>query len=373
MPWKQVSIMEQRQEFVALARTEGANVSELCRRYGISRDTAYRWLGREDCADRSTRPHSSPSRTVAEMEASVLEVRDAHPAWGARKIRQILLNHGLVPPAPSTVQAILERHGRIADADRQRRCFESFEKPEPNLLWQMDFKGQFKMGDGQWCWPLTIVDDHSRYALDIQGCSNQTTETVKPLLETTFRRYGLPAAFYVDNGSPWGGNEPGQYTPLRVWLLRLGVRVIHATPYHPQGRGKNERFHRTLKREVLEANLPMDMRRAQTAFDNWRHAYNHVRPHQSLDMQPPISRYRPSNRPMPDTLPDIVYDSGEIVRKVPRGLPKFSFNGREWRVPKAFKGEYLALRPTGKDGKYDVCFGAIPIRTIDLNETQPSQ
>lgn len=367
MPWKQVSIMEQREEFVSLARADGANVSELCRRAGISRDTAYRWLGREDCADRSRRPRTSPSRTAAEMESAVLEVRDAHPAWGARKIRQILLNQGLAAPAVSTLQAILERHGRIADKDRHPQKYESFEKPEPNLLWQMDFKGQFQMGDSHWCWPLTIVDDHSRYALSIQACCGQATTIVKPLLENTFRRYGLPAAFYVDNGSPWGGGEPGQYTPLRVWLLKLGVKLIHAKPYHPQGRGKNERFHRTLKREVLDAAIPTDIGQAQAHFDRWRHVYNHVRPHQSLDMMAPVTRYKPSARPMPDTLPEIGYDSFDIVRKVPRQLPKITFKGRQWRVPKAFQGELLALRPAGKDGIYHVCFGATPITTIDLN------
>jgi transposase InsO family protein len=373
MPWKQVSIMEQRQEFLSLARIEGANISELCRRYGISRDTAYRWLKREDFADRSRRPQNSPSRTTSEMEASVLAVRDAYPAWGARKIRQILLTQELTPPAVSTVQAILERHGRIADTERHPQKYKSFEKEAPNLLWQMDFKGQFQMGDGHWCWPLTIVDDHSRYAVSIEACPRQATGTIKPLLENTFRRYGLPAAFYVDNGSPWGGGEPGQYTPLRVWLLKLGVRVIHAKPYHPQGRGKNERFHRTLKREVLDASIPIDIRQAQAAFDTWRQIYNHVRPHQSLDMMTPISRYQNSARPMPDTLPEIVYDSCDIVRKVPKEQPKISFKNRTWRVPKAFQGEYLALRPSGKDGIYNVCFGAIRIATIDLNKGQSSE
>lgn len=373
MPWKQVSIMEQRQEFLSFARAEGANVSELCRRYGISRDTAYRWLGRSDCADISRRPHTSPKRTSLELEASVLAVRDDHPAWGARKIQRILQNQGLAPPAASTIQAILERHGRIADADRHPQKYERFEKEAPNLLWQMDFKGQFQMRDGQWCWPLTIVDDHSRYAISIRACPRYDTTTVKPFLEDTFRCYGLPAAFYVDNGPPWGGGEPGQYTPLNVWLLKLGVSVIHAKPYHPQGRGKNERFHRTFKREVLGANLPLDIGHAQAAFDTWRHVYNHVRPHQSIDMMAPITRYRPSARPMPDKLPEIIYDSSDIIRKVPPHQPRLAFKGRTWRVPNAFQGEFLALRPSDKDGIYDVCFGAIRIATIDLNKGQSAQ
>lgn len=372
MPWKQVSIMEQREEFVALARTEAANISELCRRFGISRDTGYRWLGRENYADRSRRPHSSPLRTAPSMEDAVLAVRDNHPAWGARKIHRILLNQGLAPPAVSTIHTVLDRHGRIAGADRHPQKYENFEKVAPNLLWQMDFKGQFQMGNGQWCWPLTIVDDHSRYALCIQACSQQETKTVRSWLEHTFRTYGLPAAFYVDNGSPWGGGEPGQYTPLRVWLLKLGVDVIHARPYHPQGRGKNERFHRTLKREVLTAQLPIDIQQAQAEFDKWRHVYNHLRPHQSLDMQAPIARYKPSIRAMPDKLPEMTYNTTDILRRVPRGQPKIAFKGRLWRVPKAFIGETLAIRPTTTDGIYSVCFGAKQIISIDLTKGQGS-
>lgn len=370
MPWKQVSIMEQRQEFVALASVDGSNVSELCRRYGVSRDTAYRWLGREDYADRSRRPHLSPSRTSEAMEASVLAVRDEHPAWGARKIHRILLNEGLVPPAVSTVQAILSRHGRIASDGRAVHARERFEKEAPNLLWQMDFKGQFQMKDGQWCWPLTVIDDHSRYALCLQACSGQSTATVKGWLEETFRRHGLPAAFYVDNGAPWGGGAPGQYTPLRVWLMKLGVDLIHAKPFSPQSRGKNERFHRSLKAEVLAANIPADLQQTQQAFDRWRRIYNQLRPHQSLDMKPPISRYKPSPRTMPDKLPDILYDTADIVRKIPKDQPRLAFKGQSWRVPRAFRGETLAIRPSEQDGVFDVCFGAKRITTIDLKRRQ---
>lgn len=372
MPFKQVSIMEQREEFVGLARLEGANISELCRRFGISRETGHRLLRREDYEDRSRRPHTSPLRTVASMEEAVLAVRDEHPAWGARKIQRILLNQGLKPPAISTIHSVLDRQGRIAEADRHAQKYKSFEKDAPNLLWQMDFKGQFQMGDGHWCWPLTIVDDHSRYALGIQACSRQETGTVKSWLEHTFRTYGLPAAFYVDNGAPWGGGEPGQYTPLRVWLLKLGVELIHAKPFHPQGRGKNERFHRTLKREVLAAQIPTNLRRAQALFDEWRHVYNHLRPHQSLDMHAPITRYRSSLRSMPDKLPEMTYNTTDIIRRVPRQQSNVAFKGKLWRIPNAFRGETLAIRPSDTDGIYSVCFGAKEIRTIDLKQGQGS-
>lgn len=370
MPWKQVSIMEQRQEFLSFARAEGANVSELCRRYGISRDTGYRWLGREDCSDISRRPHTSPKRTSPEMEASVLAVRDDHPAWGARKIQRILQNQGLAPPAASTIQAILDRHGRIADAERHPQKYERFEKEAPNLLWQMDFKGQFQMRDSHWCWPLTIVDDHSRYAISIRACPRYDTTTVKPFLEDTFRRYGLPAAFYVDNGPPWGGGEPGQYTPLNVWLLKLGVKVIHAKPYHPQGRGKNERFHRTLKDEVFALRRFRDLAEVQHALDRWRDVYNFERPHQALDQDVPASRYRPSARAMPQRLPVVVYDEAEIVRSVSTTKAYVSFKGRLWPVPQAFCGERVALRPLNIDGLYGIYFGAHQIAEINLTSSK---
>jgi len=374
MPWEEVSIMDRRQEFVCFARGGEANVSALCRTFGISRKTGYKWLERGDCgggsglfADRSRRPHVSPKRTLESVEHSVLSVRDQHPAWGARKIRHVLSRDGFEAPAPSTVHAILERHGRITPGRREGQAFGSFEKEAPNLLWQMDFKGQIQLGDGTWCYPLTIVDDHSRFALCIKGSDNQRTLTVKEALERTFRTYGLPAAFYVDNGPPWGGGSPGQHTPLTVWLLKHDIRVIHAKPYCPQGRGKNERFHRSLKAEVFTARPLDNLEQAQTACDRWRGIYNHERPHQALDMQVPASRYQPSTRPMPSRMPTIEYDSNDIIRKVPRDTPRISFKGREWRVPKAFRGETLAIRQTN-NATYDVCFGATKIAHIDLRQ-----
>jgi transposase InsO family protein len=373
MPWCEVSVMDQRREFVRLALQDGANRRELCRRFGISADVAYKWLARYQggdagLADRSRRPHSSPRRSAAELEAQVLAVRDVHPTWGARKIARCLQRDGLTPPADSTVHAILQRHGRIiVPPGGPAKPFTRFEKEVPNALWQMDFKGHIPLADGTPCHPLTMIDDHSRYALGIAACSNQQRMTVQEQLTQTFRRYGLPDALFVDNGPPWGDSSQSRWTGLRVWLLKLGVEVIYARPLHPQSRGKNERFHRTLKAEVLAARRFTDFATLQRAFDVWRSVYNLERPHEALGMAVPASRYRPSMRSMPAQLQQIVYGIGEVVRRVSteRGA-SISFKGRPWRVPRAFRGELLAVRPSETDGQYGVFFGSRQVATIDL-------
>jgi transposase InsO family protein len=207
MPWREVSIMDQRREFVRLAMQEEVNRRELCRRFGIHPDTGYKWLGRwvadGELADRSRRPHSSPGRTVAATEERVLSIRDAHPAWGARKIVRCLEREGAVGPAASTVHAILRRHGRIIAPLGGAVAQQRFEKAAPNLLWQMDFKGHVPLGNGSRCHPLTVLDDHSRYSVGLYACANEQAITVQSRLEQTFRRYGLPEAVFVDNGTPW--------------------------------------------------------------------------------------------------------------------------------------------------------------------------
>ncbi len=379
MPWQEVSMMDRRREFVMFASREGTNVSALCRRYGISRQTGYKWLGRSACgeadfSDRPRRPLTHPKRTPAALEGMVLAVRDAHPAWGARKIAWRLARDGVRPPAVSTVHAILTRHGRIEVRPSPQRPLRRFEKAAPNLLWQMDFKGRTRIARGEareeaggtWCHPLTVLDDHSRYALCLEACANERTLTVKPLLEKTFRRYGLPGALYLDNGPPWGSGVPGRWTPLGVWLLKLGIRVIHARPYHPQGRGKNERFHRTLKAEVFALNCFGDLAQVQESFDEWRMVYNLDRPHEGLAMAVPASRYRPSPRAMPEVLAQVEYGPADTVRKVDPTKAYVSFRGRSWKVPRAFRGERVAIRPRSTDGHYGIFFGANRIATIDL-------
>jgi transposase InsO family protein len=370
MPWQEVSIMDERREFVRLAMQEGANRRELCRRFGIHPDTGYKWLGRwatgGELADRSRRPHSSPARSDRAVEDRVLAVRDAHPAWGARKISRCLEDEGIASPAISTVHEILRRHGRIIAPAGGPVAQQRFEKPAPNLLWQMDFKGHVALADGGRCHPLTVIDDHSRYDLCLQACANEQAKTVQNRLELTFRRYGLPEAFFVDNGAPWGDSSGARWTRLSVWLLKLGIAVLHSRPYHPQSRGKNERFHRTLKAEVFALQRYRNLAEMQRAFDAWRIVYNHERPHEALGQEVPASRYRPSSRSMPVHLASPEYDECQIVRTVPTTKDYISFKGRRFKVPQAFRGERVAIRPLTTDGRFGIFFAAHQIATIDL-------
>jgi transposase InsO family protein len=287
MPWQEVSTMGQRREFVQLAMQVGANRRELCRMFGISPTVGYKWISRwaadGELADRSRRPHHSPLRSEATIEERILAIRDAHPAWGARKVWRYLHDReGVNPPAISTVHEILRRHGRVLPPPGGPRAFQRFEKPTPNLLWQMDFKGWVRLANGTQCHPLTAVDDHSRYAVCLSACADQRNTTVSKALEQTFRCYGLPEAIFVDNGTPWGDASGERWTRFGVWLLKLGVDLLHSRPYHPQSRGKNERFHRTLNAEVFAFKRFRDLAEVQRAFDEWREVYKRASQHPSV-------------------------------------------------------------------------------------------
>lgn len=372
MPWREVSVMEQRQEFVRLALQEGANRRELCRRFEVHPSTAYKWIKRHqdgaELAELSRRPYTSPRQTSGEAEARILAIRDAHPAWGARKIARCLQRSGDASPALSTIHQILQRRGRIVPPEGGERAHLRFEMAAPNRLWQMDFKGWIRLGDDSRCHPLTVLDDHSRYDLCLQACADQRGNTVRERLELIFRRYGLPDAIFVDNGSPWSDSSAAHWTRFSVWLLKLDIAVLRSRPYHPQSRGKNERFHRTLAAEVFALRSFRNMAAAQEAFDVWRDVYNFERPHQALDQQVPADRYRPSHRRLPDRLEPSDYDDGEVVRSVSTTKAYVSFKGRSWKVPQAFCGERLAIRPLTTDGKYGVFFAAHQVATIDLTD-----
>lgn len=371
MPWQERSVMTCRKEFVLLAsQAEGCNLSELSRRFKISRKTAYKWLrryrkgGEEALANRTTKPHHSPFETPAEVQQTVIELRQAHPAWGGRKLHRRLLDLGVKSvPSPSTITHILHRVGLInPEISEAVRPPHRFEHPHPNDLWQADFKGWFYAGKAR-CFPLTILDDHSRYSLAVHACKGESRENVQPVFENVFRTYGLPVAMTMDNGCPWGASNQ-RFTHFAAWLIRLGIRVSHSRPHHPQTQGKDERFHRTLKTELLHNRAFHSLEQCQSAFDSWRDMYNTERPHEALDMFTPVTRYQVSPRTFPDKLPPIEYSSQDIVRYVKaNGLIKFK--GGLFRVGTAFHHHPVALRFTLSDGIWDVYFCHQKIATID--------
>ena len=361
-------------EFVRLARAPYANISELCRRFGVSRSNGYKWLGRYQAEgqagleERSRRPRHSPDQTSSELQRRVLDVRSQHPAWGGRKIRKVLEREGLEPPAASTITEILRRAG-VLDGPHAGlpREWTRFEHPRPNDLWQMDFKGHFALAEGR-CHPLTVLDDHSRYALEIGACDDERTQTVQARLTAAFRRYGLPWRILADNGPPWGTAGGAQrHTRLTVWLMDLGVEISHGRPLHPQTQGKDERFHRTLKAEVLDGRSFRNLDQAQAAFDAWREVYNGQRPHEALDMATPSERYAISSRPMPETISPPQYEPNVQVRTV-FSPGSISFKCREIVGLKPFVGRRVALRPTQTDGVFDLCYRSHILARIDLRQ-----
>jgi transposase InsO family protein len=379
MPWKERDVMSLRREFAELASVEGANLTELCRRFGICRAAAYKWLdrwkseGEAGLADRSKRPRTYRDPTPPEVEAKVLALRDRHPAWGGRKLRARLLAQGeTCVPAASTITEILRRHGRIdPDESAKRVAPIRFERERPNDLWQMDFKGEFPLVGGGKCYPLTVLDDRSRFSLCVRACDGTKGSGVKEALTAVFRRYGLPRELLTDNGTPWAVSpDRSSHTRLSAWLMRLDVKPIRGRPYHPQTQGKEERFHRTLKAEVLRGRQFETHREVQTSFDAWREIYNHERPHEALGMQTPASRYEISRRSFPESLPPIEYGPGDVVRRT-NSDGSISFRGRRRRIGEAFAGEPVALRPTGEDGVWEVYFCVHRVGRIDLREPEP--
>ena len=372
MPWGAVSGMELRMEFCELACVEGANVRLLCRRFGISPKVAYKWLGRyreaglAGLAERSRRPLSSPKRSCGEIERAVLAVREAHPAWGGRKIKAVLVRQAIAAPSASTITHILRRHGcEIGAFGGGAQAFRRFEHERPNDLWQMDFKGHVGLSDGARLHPLTILDDHSRYCLDIAACADQKTQTVQQVLTHVFRRYGLPLTLITDNGSPWGDGPGSPFTPLGVFLIDQGVIISHARPYHPQTMGKDERFHRSLKAEALSGPPFQSLEAAAEKLSRWRMVYNRERPHEAIGMRVPAERYAPSPREFKEKVEAFDYAPDDLLRRV-QASGLVSFKGRTLRVPKAFRGRDVAFRPAGADGNYEVFYRHQRIARLDL-------
>ena len=369
--------MDLRKEFVLLAAQQGSNITELCRRYNISRKTGYKWTkryasdGKNGLEDLSKRPKTSPERISLNYVERIISIRKKYPAWGARKIRTILLRSYAEKdlPACSTIHKILEQNGYIVKENQAQTHWNRFEHEAPNHLWQMDFKGHFAYEKGR-CHPLTILDDHSRFSVLLRACQNETIETVKPLLIETFRRYGLPERINVDNGSPWGSIfYCARYTTLSVWLIRIGVQVSYSRPGHPQTNGKDERFHRTLKRELLEPNYFRNIKHIQKHFDEWRDIYNIERPHEGIGMKVPAERFQPSYRAYPEVLPEIEYASEDKVRIVDcRG--RIALKGKNIFVGMPFAKEPVAIRPTKEADIIQFYYAHQKLGEVDLSTVQ---
>lgn len=376
MPWQPKALMDIKREFVELATQEGANRRELCRRFGISPKTGYALLARhaqEGVAayvPRSRRPNSSPARTSPAIEKAVTDLRGQHPSWGGRKLARRLseLGHADVPP-PSTITSILHRHGLITpQASSAAQHWQRFEHEQPNALWQIDFKGDFDTAAAR-CYPLTLLDDHSRFNLVLQACTGVAANNVQPHLTQVFRRYGLPVRINADNGAPWGSPRLAGHglSELSVWLIRLGIRVSHSAPYHPQTNGKIERFHRSLKAEVLAGRSFTDLQQAQSAFEHWRGIYNHERPHDALDLDTPAKHYQISPRSYPQTLPPIEYSSEDTVVVV-KWNGEVNFKGFKLKVSNALLKLPVAFRAASQhEDCYDVFFCHHRFMRVDLN------
>ena len=363
MPWLEVSTMSERVNFFNLWESQSHTVSELCRLFGISRKTGYKWIKRgleqgvDHLQDQSKRAKTSPIKTSEAVEKAIIRVRKKYPDWGGRKIKRVLENKGATRlPAVSTITEILRRNGLLEEKQRNVDKGIRFEHEFPNSLWQMDFKGHFALSRGQGrCHPLTVLDDHSRFNIVLKASFRETREVVENALIEAFERYGLPDRMTMDNGSPWGHKSAGGYTKLTVWLMDLGVKVSHSRPYHPQTQGKDERFHRTLKAEVLSRQDFSCLKHCQKAFDEWVNIYNYIRPHDGLNLEVPATRYTVSDRPYQGSNTNYDYSEEDIVRKVNRS-GTISYKSQKCFLGEAFAGRWVAVKRTIQQQNYEVYY-----------------
>lgn len=371
MPWKEETVEQLRRTFVIQAGEAGCNFSALCREYGISRKTGYKWVERfqegASMQDQSRTPICQPYRTPPEMEELILSVRRNHPTWGARKILRYLVdkgNEGL--PAPSTTTSILKRNGFISpEQSVSHTPFKRFERDTPNALWQMDFKGHFAMLDGNRCHPLTMKDDHSRNLLCLDAYDNERWDSVKCSLERVFRKNGLPDTILCDNGAPWGDSHGG-YTPFELWMMQIDILPIHGRPFHPQTQGKEERFHRTLNEDLLKRIPIRDLEHAQQLFDAYLVEFNTERPHSALDLDVPAKHYRNSSRTLPEVLCEPEYDAGKTLRKVNcKGY--ITLQNHHYYLSETFIGKCMEL-DFQNEKTVAVCYGNFVVAKIDMDE-----
>jgi transposase InsO family protein len=347
MPWEKTDVSEQRVKFVVRAVSGKEHMTALCQEFGISRPTGYRWRRRFEQShsvtgvlERSRRPAHSPRQTEAQKEERVGELREQY-GWGAKKIAVLLREEG-TPITVSTINRILKRRGWVSKLDSHTLALERFERSAPNELWQMDGKGKYRSQDGT-CYPLSILDDHSRYAVGLYGLTAFRAEQVYPCLIRTFERYGVPEAMLMDHGTVWWGTTNGYgLTWLSVRLIEQGIGLYYGRVHHPQTQGKVERFHRTLEEAMRHRGKPKWMAQWPAALEEFQQVYNERRPHEALGMKRPVERYRASTRGYQAQPAEWEYPDGSIVQRLnTQGF--LCWQGENWFVCEALAGRWVRV------------------------------
>jgi transposase InsO family protein len=370
MPWRETDAMDQRIQFVVRALEEHANRSELCREFGISRKTGYKWIKRyrevkslQALVPKSRRPKHSPRQTPPEVEEQVEALRKKH-GWGGGKLSCMLLREGVVLPA-GTVDRVLRRRGLTGPAPDGRAALQRFERATPNDLWQIDFKGPMQWLDAWSSTPLSVLDDHSRFVVGLAPLRSLTEEATLPPLVACFEEYGLPSTILMDHGSPWWSTTNGHgLTRFSIRLIQQGIRLIYGRIRHPQTQGKVERFHRTLKASFRHKGLPPTFDGFVEALAAFREEYNEVRPHEALAMQVPASRYQKSARSYEAKPREWEYPQGsQVLRLNTAGC--LDYRGHRYFVCEALAGERVRCQPFVQ--RVLVSYRHMEIRELDLD------
>ena len=370
MAWKTVDVQEQRVRFVVCALRREKNFRQLCQEFDISRPTGYQWLRRYQAGgiaaivEKSRRPQHSPRQTTREIEQRVVALRQQRPDWGARKLQVLLQQAGVDLPV-ITVHRILLRHHLVKMPDQHRWAVQRFERGTPNQLWQMDFKGP--LGWQAPVGPLSVLDDHSRYAIALAGTWSTRAEPVRERLEEAFQRCGVPEEMLMDHGTPWWNmNAATGWTWLTVWLMRQGIRLHFSGYRHPQTQGKVERFHRSMAATLKRRGFPSPEHR-QDWLDRFRHEYNHLRPHEALGMRTPATVWKKSVRAYQPHPPAWEYPPGSQLKKI-AAQGQIFLEGRRWEISRALAGEWVQLERI--EHRVLVYYCRSLVRELDLLEHQ---
>jgi transposase InsO family protein len=377
MPWKVKEPMDERVSLITDWRSGNYSITELSRIYGVSRKVIYKWTTRyegqgiDGLKEQNRAPQSHPNQTAAEVVKGLIEEKMAHGKWGPKKLlRHLQRSRPEVHwPSVCTVEKWLKRHGLVKERRRRKRVppySEPFLQCDvPNKVWSADFKGQFRMGDGKWCYPLTLSDNMSRYLLVCRGFGSPCHEDTRKWFEWAFRKYGLPASIRTDNGTPFVGRSITGLSRLSVWWIMLGIRHERIECGKPQQNGRHERMHRTLKEETATPAMA-EMNQQQMRFEEFRREYNDERPHEALGMNTPSSVYEASRMCYPEKVLEPQYDEGVDVRKVRDG-GEIKFLGTYYFLSEVLAGQHVGLTEI-HEGCYEVKFNFHPICTIDLKE-----